>query len=383
MLLLAAPLAMCSAAGARIDMHLVPGLGRVCHEAPRGESATAVDGSLFAVCRDASGRPVVARVTLDGAVRRIALAGLDARARRWFRARDLTWASDGALWFHDGGGEVVRISSGLDAKAFRLSSVARTSGLIAGRGGALWLTASSATGAQAPRAIVHLSATGAERRIAISRGSGAILPEAIADADGRGAWFREGVGRVGHVTVDGRHTTSAVSRDGRPVAVESDGTIAWLTFAPGQEVVRLGADGAEVSHTAVVPHAVSRPLPPGPGRGLDWSLCLLAASELCQLDLGQATLNTFDMAQPGAYLNADPLRGPGGALWTRDSKGHLLRVRADGQTLSYPLHPRHGNTINLLAASGAVLWMLEVNQHNRPHELTRVTTLPMRQLRRR
>ncbi|HEY6761121.1 MAG TPA: hypothetical protein VI318_16615, partial [Baekduia sp.] len=212
------------------------------------------------------------------------------------------------------------------------------------------------------------------RRVAIARGSGAILPTAVLGADGDSVWFREGVAQLGRVTADGRHATWPVPVAGRPVAAEPDGGVDWLTFQPDEQLLRIGAGGDVLSRAAVVPRPVPRPAPPAPGHGLAWSLCLPPLSQLCQLDPERATINTLQVAQAGAYLTETPVSGPGGALWTEDSKGHLLRVGADGQTRSYPLHPRHGNAIELLAASGKALWMLEVNQHNRPRALTRVTT---------
>jgi hypothetical protein len=335
-----------------------------CARPSRAASAPARDGDLWVVCAGAHGDPALLVLPLHGRMRHVALTGLDARARRWFSARDLTWASDDALWLHDGGGTVIRIDRSHHVRVRRLPGVARTGGLVAGRDGSVWIATSASPDATAGRAVVQLAPGGGLRTHPIASGSGAIVPDLLAAADG-GVWVRDGAARVTHVAPDGATVSATLPFAGRPQGATADGGVVWGRSAEIVRVSAAGVVGAAAPLSVRQVHGTAQLLP----YGGPFSLCFPIGSTVCRLDPDAGVLNALTLPARFGYVASGPTTGPGGGLWFASSKGLLVRVRFDGEVRSYGLRSLAGGASELLGASGGAVWLA-----SRDRAVFRVTT---------
>ena len=257
---------------------------------------------------------------------------------------------DGALWFTDQAGFVVRMTTTGAITEHAVSSTA-AAGIVAGPDGALWLTDSTQIG--------RITTAGALTEFPIPTTSSGPNGMTVGP-DGR-LWFAEyNASKIGAITTSGVLTEYALpSCCTGPVGLTTgpDGAI-WFTDRFAGKIGRMTTSGAFVEFT--IPTGGSQPW--GIALGTDGALWF---TEQNGNKIGRITTAGDFTEYPLATPNSQPtaiVTGPDGALWfTQYLSNQIGRITTAGELTEYPIPTASSRPVYLTVGPDGALWFAEWN----------------------
>lgn len=254
--------------------------------------------------------------------------------------------SRGSIWYTDHEGQVGHITRGGKVVAFhaaRSEGTVATGGLVIGRDGNLWFTATPHHGARAHGSIVRMTSNGQMTQFPVTT-LRAFPGAPILGPDGA-LWFGESQqgsgGQIGRITTDGAITEYPLKGSNDARLVGSDGNL-YFTASNGHRIARVTPAGA-VTFLPRLPFELTDPIL-GPDGNLWFSARTGRQTGRFFRMTPRGTIRQFRV--PAALSNqfyAISVSGPGGAMWAATGKAdnkptsHLLRITTAGTVTRYHL----------------------------------------------
>ncbi len=269
---------------------------------------------------------------------------------------------DGALWFADGGNDVVgRITTGGSFTNEFAPGAELSGGITAGPDGALWFTIQQSGGG-----IGRITAAGAVTLYADAGGS---YTQGITTGPDGALWFAESNGTVGRITTSGRvkHFTVAPANaelDG--IVTGSDGNL-WVTqFVVGgsrlsNQVIRLATNG---KHRAYTVGSGPASICAGPDGAL-WF------TEVGADAIGRLTTSGSYREYTTKYGSSGIAAGPDGALWFTTGTARIGRMTTTGKASFYSVPASSPDLGAITAGPDGAMWFTSALG---PPAIGRVTT---------